>query len=51
MIPRVKNWNVRMVDGTIIPVRAPNKCLAILNLRHMGLWGSIAAIAVERKKS
>lgn len=54
MIPRVRPWEVKLVDGRIYHVLAPTKLLAKLVLRdpaQSGTWGAIKSIAPLRRNA
>ena len=50
MIPKVKDWQVTLEDGTKVMVFAPTKYLALLNCRHEHGYASIKSIGLLRKK-
>ncbi len=51
MIPKVKTWRARTVDGSVYYVRAPTRVLALLNLRHAArVYDPIKSLAPIRSK-
>jgi hypothetical protein len=54
-IPRVREWKITVEGGAdgrrhTFCVLAPTRRLALLNLRHVGIWGPLVSIGAARNE-